>query len=97
MPAPQDVAARSVQRDQVRLSRDLDRAEPRRVKKLTTFREIMETVGTSGDSLGCEICKPAVGSILASLHNRHVMEPEMHALQDTNDRYLVRRTFSHRS
>ena len=42
----------------------------------------------SADSLGCEICKPAVGSILASLHNRHVMDADMHALQDTNDRYL---------
>lgn len=59
-----------------------------RVKKLQTFRETLEAVGTSGDSLGCEICKPAVGSILASLNNRHVMAPDMHALQDTNDRFL---------
>lgn len=38
-----------------------------RVKKLRDFPQVMEHSGTKKDSLGCEICKPAVGSILSSL------------------------------
>ncbi|CAG8513126.1 13704_t:CDS:2 [Funneliformis caledonium] len=57
-----------------------------KIKKLTTFKEIMEKVGKKGTH-GCEICKPAIASILASLWNDHVLD---HAnLQDTNDRYLA--------
>lgn len=59
-----------------------------KVKRLKTFREIMDTVGIPG-TFGCEICKPAIGSILASTYNEHVMAPAHHALQDTNDRYMA--------
>lgn len=59
-----------------------------RVKKLRDFTEIMATVGVNKDSLGCEICKPAIGSILSSLYNEHVMLPAHHQNQDTNDRFL---------
>jgi nitrite reductase (NAD(P)H) len=38
-----------------------------RVKKLRDFTEIMHDSGVDKDSLGCEICKPAIGSILSSL------------------------------
>jgi nitrite reductase (NAD(P)H) len=38
-----------------------------RVKKLRDFTEIMRDSGVDKDSLGCEICKPAIGSILSSL------------------------------
>lgn len=38
-----------------------------KVKQLRTFPEIMQTIGINKDSLGCEICKPAIGSILSSL------------------------------
>ena len=38
---------------------------------------------------GCEICKPAVASILASLWNEDILEPEHQTLQDTNDRFLA--------
>ena len=38
---------------------------------------------------GCEICKPAVASILASLWNEDILEPEHETLQDTNDRFLA--------
>jgi NAD(P)H-nitrite reductase large subunit len=57
-----------------------------KIKKLTTFKDIIEKVGKIG-SHGCEICKPAVASILASLWNDHILN---HAnLQDTNDRFLA--------
>jgi nitrite reductase (NAD(P)H) len=38
-----------------------------RVKKLKDFAEIMKTCGVKSDAIGCEICKPAIGSILSSL------------------------------
>jgi len=49
----------------------------------------MNVCGKSPNSLGCEICKPAVGSILASLFNQHVLDANLHSLQDTNDRFLA--------
>jgi nitrite reductase (NAD(P)H) len=58
------------------------------VKRLKSLKEVMREVGNDKDSLGCEMCKPAVGSIMASLWNRHVMDKTSHGLQDTNDRYL---------
>ncbi|KAJ6499701.1 nitrite reductase [Mycena vitilis] len=59
-----------------------------RVKKLRDFTEIMRTSGVDPNSLGCEICKPAIGSILSSLYNEHIMSPAHHQNQDTNDRFL---------
>ncbi|WVW80433.1 nitrite reductase [NAD(P)H], large subunit [Kwoniella bestiolae CBS 10118] len=59
-----------------------------KIKKLRDFATINETVGTPG-TIGCEICKPAVASILSSLYNEHVMKVEHHHNQDTNDRFLA--------
>jgi nitrite reductase (NADH) large subunit len=42
-----------------------------------------------GSGNGCEICKPAVGSILASLNNKIVLGEDMAQLQDTNDRSMA--------
>ena len=42
-----------------------------------------------GRGRGCEICKPAVASILASAWNEHVLDKQHLALQDTNDRFLA--------
>ncbi|KAF3904850.1 hypothetical protein ABW20_dc0105846 [Dactylellina cionopaga] len=58
------------------------------VKKLQSFPEVMEQYGKDSQSIGCEVCKPTIGSILASLFNRHVMDKDLHAVQDTNDRFL---------
>ena len=38
-----------------------------RVKKFQYFTQVMQELGVSKDSIGCEICKPAIGSILSSL------------------------------
>ncbi|HEY5955149.1 MAG TPA: nitrite reductase large subunit NirB [Polyangiaceae bacterium] len=57
-----------------------------RTEDIKTFDELVERHGT-GD--GCEICKPAVASILASVYNDHVLAREHVALQDTNDRFLA--------
>jgi nitrite reductase (NADH) large subunit len=57
-----------------------------KAKQLRTFSEI---VAHCGHGHGCEICKPAVASILASLWNEAVTNPEHESLQDTNDRFLA--------
>ncbi|WP_341939055.1 nitrite reductase large subunit NirB [Marinimicrobium sp. C2-29] len=56
-----------------------------RVKEIRTFDELLES---HGKGLGCDICKPAVGSILASFWNEYVLKDEHIGLQDTNDIYL---------
>lgn len=60
------------------------------VKRLKTFAEVIKEAGgeDSRESVGCEVCKPAVASCLASLWNKHVMGKPHHGLQDTNDRWL---------
>ncbi|MDP9117142.1 MAG: nitrite reductase large subunit NirB, partial [Actinomycetota bacterium] len=57
-----------------------------RVGALTSFTSIVEKHGTGR---GCDICKPAVASILASNHGAHVLEGELATLQDTNDHFLA--------
>ena len=57
-----------------------------RVKNIRTFDELIHGHGTGH---GCEICKPAVTSILAGLWNEQITESDQHTLQDTNDRFLA--------
>jgi nitrite reductase (NADH) large subunit len=57
-----------------------------RVTGLRTFTAIIERHGTGR---GCDICKPAVASILASLGGGHILDGEQAALQDTNDHFLA--------
>lgn len=57
-----------------------------RVKGITGFDRLRDEHGTGS---GCEICKPAVASILASLGNGHILDGEQAALQDTNDHHLA--------
>lgn len=59
------------------------------IKQLKTFPEVMKGAGKNPDSLGCELCKPAIGSILSSLFNPHVMDKGFNDLQDTNDKFLA--------
>lgn len=59
------------------------------IKQLKTFEEVMKACAKNPQSLGCELCKPAIGSILSSLFNPHLMDKPVHELQDTNDRFLA--------
>lgn len=56
-----------------------------RVKGIKTFDELLEQFG---EGHGCEICKPTVGSILASYWNDYILKDEHIGLQDTNDIFL---------
>jgi len=55
-----------------------------KVRQLKTYHEVLSTVGKGG---GCEVCKPAVASILASLWNQPIIAQA--TIQDTNDRFLA--------
>jgi nitrite reductase (NADH) large subunit len=58
-----------------------------RAEGIATFTELIER---HGRGRGCDICKPAVASILASLGaGRHILDGEQAALQDTNDHFLA--------
>jgi len=57
-----------------------------KVKEIRTFGDLLAEVGQGN---GCEICKPAAASILASLWNDTIIEADHATLQDTNDRFLA--------
>ena len=57
-----------------------------RVRGIRTFSQL---VAEHGRGRGCDICKPAVASILASLGNGYILDGEQAALQDTNDHFLA--------
>lgn len=56
------------------------------VEQIQTFEELLEK---HGSGLGCDICKPAIASILAACWNDYVLEPSHVSLQDTNDTFLA--------
>ncbi|XBB66073.1 nitrite reductase large subunit NirB [Nocardioides sp. WV_118_6] len=53
------------------------------------YQRFDDIVAGHGRGRGCDICKPAVASILASLLNHHVLDGANATLQDTNDAYLA--------
>ncbi|WP_323987105.1 nitrite reductase large subunit NirB [Microbacterium plantarum] len=57
-----------------------------RVSGLTTFSAVIERFGAGR---GCDICKPALASILSTLTGRHVLDGENATLQDTNDHVMA--------
>ncbi|MCL7459443.1 nitrite reductase large subunit NirB [Micromonospora sp. MSM11] len=57
-----------------------------RVRGIRTFSQL---VAEHGRGRGCDICKPVVASILASLGTGHVLDGEQASLQDTNDHFLA--------
>ncbi|PKM37124.1 MAG: nitrite reductase (NAD(P)H) [Gammaproteobacteria bacterium HGW-Gammaproteobacteria-10] len=56
------------------------------VEEIKTFDELIEK---HGRGRGCEVCKQAVGSILASYWNDYILKKEHIGLQDTNDIFLA--------
>lgn len=57
-----------------------------RINQIKTFDDLIHQYGKG---LGCEICKPAVASMLASTWNEHILKTPHLGLQDTNDYYLA--------
>ena len=55
----------------------------------TSVDSFAKVLAKHGHGDGCEICKPTVGSILASLNNEIILGGDRAQLQDTNDRALA--------
>ncbi|AQG81765.1 nitrite reductase large subunit NirB [Spirosoma montaniterrae] len=55
-----------------------------RINGETTYADVLAHYG---HGTGCEVCKPAVASILASIHNDLIARQA--TVQDTNDRFLA--------
>ena len=58
-----------------------------RVGGIRTFSDLLARHGKG--HVGCDICKPAVGNILASCWNQPIMDPALVPLQDTNDTFMA--------
>ena len=56
-----------------------------RIEGLTSFEQVIKK---HGNGYGCEICKPTIGSILASCWNSYILKPDLVPLQDSNDIFL---------
>ena len=57
--------------------------------KVNDIRDFHTLIADHGKGRGCDICKPAVASILAGLYNDHVLNKPLVGLQDTNDVFLA--------
>ncbi|MFD9444015.1 nitrite reductase large subunit NirB [Streptomyces sp. NPDC060006] len=64
--------------------------------RITSYQQLLDRYGrdTARGGDGCEVCKPTVGSIIASLAptigaDGYVLDGEQASLQDTNDHFLA--------
>lgn len=57
-----------------------------KLKQIKSYDDALNEIG-HGD--GCEICKPAISSIMASLWNEMILKKGNDTAQDSNDRYLA--------
>jgi nitrite reductase (NADH) large subunit len=57
-----------------------------KIHELKTYDEVLDQLG-KGD--GCELCKPPVASILASLWGEMILKKGNDTAQDSNDRFLA--------
>jgi nitrite reductase (NADH) large subunit len=57
--------------------------------RLGDLRTFADVLAKHGKGHGCDVCKPAVASILASCWNEFVLASDKQPLQDTNDYYLA--------
>ncbi len=57
-----------------------------KIHQLKTYDEVLNKLGTGH---GCELCKPPVASILASLWGEMILKKGNDTAQDSNDRFLA--------
>lgn len=63
----------------------LSRAELYSEVQVAGLRSFSEIIARFGTGRGCNVCRPTVASIIATLHHGHILEGEAGTLQDTND------------
>jgi nitrite reductase (NADH) large subunit len=56
------------------------------IHNLKSYDEVLDALGNDD---GCEVCKPLVSSLLASLWNEMILKKGNDAAQDSNDRFLA--------
>ncbi len=66
---------------------EFNRQELFDIVKLKGYRKYDEVLDTHGTGDGCEICKPLIASIMASIYADTANEEE--TIQDSNDRFLA--------
>ncbi|MEW6688727.1 MAG: nitrite reductase large subunit NirB [Pseudomonadota bacterium] len=57
--------------------------------RINSIKSFEDLIARYGKGRGCDICKPAVASILASCWNEMILKPRHAPLQDTNDHFLA--------
>lgn len=57
-----------------------------KLERLSSFEQVLKTHG-SGD--GCEVCKPVISSLVASILNEMILSKNKDTAQDSNDRFLA--------
>ena len=67
----------------------MTRPELFEIVRVTGIRTFAELVARHGSGRGCEICKPAVASMFASLGSGYILDGEQASLQDSNDHFLA--------
>jgi len=67
----------------------MTRPELFEIVRATGLRSFTEIVARFGTGRGCEICKPAVASMFASLGSGYILDGEQASLQDSNDHFLA--------
>lgn len=65
------------------------RAEMFEIVSATEIRTFSGLIERFGSGKGCDICKPAIASILASTSSGHILDGEQAGLQDSNDHFLA--------
>ncbi|MGN7721636.1 nitrite reductase large subunit NirB [Chitinophaga sp. 22620] len=68
---------------------DYSRQELLDLIKVKSLRSFDEALDHYGHGEGCEVCKPVISSILASLWNDMILAKGNDTAQDSNDRYLA--------
>ncbi|NUS49595.1 MAG: FAD-dependent oxidoreductase, partial [Nocardioidaceae bacterium] len=68
---------------------DVSRAQLFDIVRVAGLRTFTEVVERHGRGKGCDICRPVVASILASLGQGHVLDADQARLQDTNDHVMA--------
>jgi nitrite reductase (NADH) large subunit len=95
LPLVKKLMATELEKSGVEVSRalcehfDTSRAELFDIVRVQGLRTFSEIIGRHGRGRGCDICRPVVASILASLETGHVLAGEQATLQDTNDHVLA--------
>ncbi len=68
---------------------DVSRAQLFDIVRVTGLRRFSDIIAAHGSGRGCDICRPVVASILASLGEGHVLDADQARLQDTNDHVMA--------